>query len=228
MMLEIERADERLKLLPEKAVFWPRLQCLIVADLHFGKSAAFRKSGIAVPESITEADLARLGAVLRKTRASRLIILGDFFHAPAGLQPEMMRSIEIWCRKNSKVEIILIPGNHDKKSGEPPACWNIKNVEPCWSMPPFAFCHEPQRVAGNYVFSGHIHPAISLTEKFGAGVRAPCFCFGPDRAILPAFGSFTGMHNYKPARDERIFAIGSDEVIEVSTGFSGLQKPARG
>ncbi len=218
-MLEIDCAGERLQLFPEKAVFWRHAESLIVADLHFGKSAAFRKSGIAVPENTTATDLARLDSLLLKTKAKRLIILGDFFHSPAGLQPEMMDALENWCRKKTELEIILVPGNHDKKSGQPPACWNIRNVQSRWTLPPFTFCHEPQKISRSYVLSGHIHPAISLRERFGAGIRAPCFCFGPTCAILPAFGSFTGMHSIQPGRDERVFAIGKDEIIEVTPGL---------
>ncbi|MEO6184373.1 MAG: ligase-associated DNA damage response endonuclease PdeM [Verrucomicrobiota bacterium] len=227
-MLEIDCAGERLQLFPEKAAFWPRTESLIVADLHFGKSAAFRKSGIPVPENTTASDLARLDALLLRTKTRRLIILGDFFHAPAGLQTEMMDALEDWCRKNARLEIILIPGNHDKKSGQPPACWNIRNVESRWVSPPFTFCHEPQKISESYVLSGHIHPAISLRERFGSGIRAPCFYFGANCAILPAFGSFTGMHRIDPKRGERIYAIGKGEIIEVSVGPSRWEKPRGG
>ena len=223
-MLETDCAGERLVLLAEKAIFWPRAASLIVADLHFGKSAAFRKSGIAVPESTTASDLDRLDKVLRQTKSKRLIILGDFFHAPAGRQPEMMEVVETWCQKKSKLEILLVPGNHDKRSGEPPKCWNIQNVADGWNSPPFSFCHEPKDMAGSYVLCGHIHPAISLREKFGSGIRAPCFWFGPHRAVLPAFGSFTGMRSIEPAPGERIFAVGHDEIIELTTEISRWQK----
>ncbi|MEO7300180.1 MAG: ligase-associated DNA damage response endonuclease PdeM [Verrucomicrobiota bacterium] len=213
--MEIEVAGEKLQLLPDKAVFWPRATSLIVADIHFGKSAAFRKFGIAVPESTTAHDLHRLDQLVSRTRATRLIILGDFFHAPAGLQPEMMDAVHSWCKKNSSLEIVLVPGNHDKKAGPPPACWNIRNVEDCWHLAPFSFCHDPKDAPDQYTICGHLHPAISLREKHGSSLRIPCFCFGTKRAILPAFGSFTGTQNVKPLAGDRIFAIGADEVAEV-------------
>jgi DNA ligase-associated metallophosphoesterase len=217
MSVEIDWAGERLLLLPEKAIAWPRTASLIVTDLHFGKPAAFRMSGIPVPEYTTSSDLDRLDKLLVEHRSRRLIILGDFFHSAAGLQSEMMDTVAAWCRKMENTEIILVPGNHDKKSGEPPACWNIQNVPDGWSLAPFAFCHAPRNIAGSHVLSGHIHPAISLRERFGSGMRAPCFWFTQSCGVLPAFGSFTGTHSIHPARGDRVFAIGEGEILDLTS-----------
>ncbi len=214
--MEIECAGEQLLLLPEKAVFWPREKTLLVADLHLGKPAAFRQSGLAVPESTTTHDLERLEHALHRTGSERLIILGDFFHAAAGRQSAMMEVVQGWREKQKRLKIILLPGNHDQRAGPPPIAWNIQSVGESWAVSPFLFCHEPKEVPGHYVLSGHVHPAILLRENFGPGLRAPCFCFGPRRAIMPAFGSFTGMHNLRRVKGERIFAIGDDQVIELT------------
>jgi hypothetical protein len=40
--MEIVLAGETLRLLPDKALYWPRQQTLFIADAHFGKVAAFR------------------------------------------------------------------------------------------------------------------------------------------------------------------------------------------
>ncbi len=216
MSLEIQWAGERLILLAEKAIAWPRTASLIVADLHFGKPAAFRMAGIPVPESTTKSDLDRLDELLSENRSQRLIILGDFFHSAAGLQPEMMETVAAWCRKKAALEIVLVPGNHDQKSGAPPACWNIQNVRDGWSLAPFSFCHQPRDSAGGHVLAGHIHPAISLREKFGGGLRVPCFWFSQTCAVLPAFGSFTGTHSIRPSRGDRVFAVGSGEILDLT------------
>jgi DNA ligase-associated metallophosphoesterase len=218
MMLKIDCAGERLALLAEKAVFWPRERAMIIADLHLGKPAAFRRAGVAVPEATTLGDLERLDKILRETDSRRLIVLGDFFHTRAGLQPEMLDTVAAWREQNAALEIILIPGNHDRKSGSPPALWRVLETEECWSRPPFLFCHEPHAEPESYMLSGHLHPAIVLREAYGGGVRAPCFCFGKRSAILPAFGSFTGMSNLQPQRGDRIFAISrvDNEVMELT------------
>ena len=222
-MLEIDCAGELLHLLPEKAVFWPREKTLIIADVHLGKPAAFRQSGLAVPENTTTDDLARLDKILNQTASERLVILGDFFHASAGLQPEMLDVVEAWRKDRFETEIILLLGNHDKRAGNPPQSWNIE-IAKTKSVAPFLFQHAPGEDSAGYVLSGHIHPAISLSEKFGGGIRAPCFCFGERCAMLPAFGSFTGMHNIQSRKRDRIFAIGDGNVIDVTARFSRLRK----
>jgi metallophosphoesterase superfamily enzyme len=40
-----------------RAIYWEEENALIVADLHVGKSAHFRKAGIAVPANIVQEDL---------------------------------------------------------------------------------------------------------------------------------------------------------------------------
>lgn len=217
-MLEIDCAGERLQLLPEKAVFWPREKTLIIADLHLGKPAAFRRSGMPVPENTTVDDLARLGNILDATGSQRLMILGDFFHATAGLQPEMLDSVGAWRKMRSGLKISLTLGNHDKRAGRPPDSWKIEILE-TKRIAPFLFQHEPGESVEGYVLSGHIHPAISISEKFGGGIRTACFCFGERCAILPAFGSFTGMRNIAPRQGDRVFAIGNEEIVPIPTGL---------
>lgn len=100
-MLDIDCAGERLQLLPDKAVFWPREKMLIIADLHLGKSAAFRQSGVSVPESTTVEDLTRLEKLLNATACGHLMMLGDFFHAVSGLQPEVLDAFQTWRQRHS-------------------------------------------------------------------------------------------------------------------------------
>ena len=54
----VQVAGESLLLLPEKAIYWPRERMLIIADIHFGKAAAFRSLGVPVPRGTTSENLA--------------------------------------------------------------------------------------------------------------------------------------------------------------------------
>ena len=78
--VEIHFAGERLVLLPERALFWPRTATLVAADFHWGKGATFRAAGIPIPVGATSDDLSRLDEALHRTAADRLIVLGDLFH----------------------------------------------------------------------------------------------------------------------------------------------------
>jgi hypothetical protein len=46
-------------------------------------------------------------------------------------------------------------------------------------------------------------------------VRLPCFWFGAEVGLLPAFGGFTGSADVAPRGGDRVFVIADGEVIEV-------------
>lgn len=163
-----------------------------------------------------------LPEVVRETSSRELIILGNFFHAPSGQQPEMLDAVAHWRAQAAELRVTLIRGNHDRASGRPPEDWRFTEAGDCWSCPPFTFCHEPRAVPDGYVMAGHIHPAVVLRERFGVRFRAAAFCFGKQCAILPAFGSFTGMASVKRGPRDRFFAISPEgkEIVEVGERLS--------
>ena len=83
-----------------------------------------------------------------------------------------------------------------------------------------ALCHHPKPVEGRYVVAGHWHPCISVKGRAFERLRLPCFWFGDDTGalpqqavgILPAFGSFTGMHRIEPRAGDRIFPVADHAV----------------
>jgi uncharacterized protein len=88
---------------------------------------------------------------------------------------------------------------------------------------PLALCHHPQRVPGAYVLAGHWHPCITVQGRGRDRLRLPCFWLGDEAAhpvgILPAFGSFTGMHPIDRREGlangtgrDRVFAVAGDAV----------------
>ena len=89
-------AGERVELLADRALYWPAGETLFVADVHLGKAAAFRAGGIALPRGGTQADLARLAALLARTHARRLVVLGDFLHAAAGRVAALDAAFRAW------------------------------------------------------------------------------------------------------------------------------------
>src|ERR1700691_251264 len=109
-MIEIDWGGERLAVLPERALHWPRKKTLIVADPHFGKAATFRQAGIPIPHGTTTTDLDRLRVLLAATRAERLVVLGDFFHARSGRQENTLAAIAAWRKEHRQLEIVLVRG----------------------------------------------------------------------------------------------------------------------
>lgn len=213
-MFELNWAGHEIVLYPERALWLPALRALVVADTHFGKPAAFRASGVPVPRGTTAADLARLGALLERSGASRLIVLGDFFHAPDGCDEATLGALEAWLAARPKLAVTQVRGNHDRRCPDPPAHWGV-NCLAAAREGSLVFRHEPRADAAGHVLAGHLHPAVALAGA-GDALRAACFWFGSRVATLPAFGSFTGMKAIRPAAGDRVFALGPAAVVEVT------------
>lgn len=212
----LEWGGEMLTLLPERAVWWAAEKTVFIADPHFGKAAAFRFAGIPVPETSHDDDLERLSQILTMTGAERLVILGDFLHAKTGRNEGLFAALRAWRERHAAVEMVLVEGNHDRHAGGLPENLRITCVKGPWVLGAFHCRHEPQEDAGVPVLAGHIHPAFRLSDRMGFSLRAPCFHFSPRVAILPAFGSFTGMHGIRPAADDRVFLVSADAVIGIT------------
>ena len=82
--LKIDLRGESLVLLPERAMYWPAMEALFIADPHWGKAATFRAYGIPVPSGTTDEGIARLDRLAQRTCARQIIFLGDLLHAKAG------------------------------------------------------------------------------------------------------------------------------------------------
>lgn len=216
---EINWCGERWRLRCERVLLLPDRATALIADPHFGKAAAFRAGGVPVPDGSTRADLDRLTRVLIEERVQTLIVLGDFFHAHAGVTADLCTELIAWRNQHEALRLIIVRGNHDQEAGDPPVALRAEMQNEPFALLPFALVHHPSdpcNIARPIEIAGHVHPCVRLRDGNGRGMRSPCFVFGRHRAILPAFGGFTGGHPYRPASGERIFAIGPDRVLEVT------------
>src|SRR6478736_3613348 len=192
---------EQVELLALRALHWPRERTVFVADVHLGKAAAFRAGGVPLPRGSTAADLARLTRLIERTSAARLVVLGDFLHARAGRVPALSYVFVAWRTRQATTDVVLVRGNHDARAGDPPADWNVRCVDEPYALPPFLACHMTNSPPSGYALCGHLHPGIRIHGSGGETARLPCFVIGNRRAILPAFGRFTGLAEF--ARDPR-------------------------
>ena len=194
-----------------RGLFWTNHKSLIISDLHIGKTAFFRKSGIAVPSGILEDDLARLEYLCQHFAAEELIIVGDFLHA--GRNTDFL-IFEAWRKKNPKLKLTLIKGNHDIRNAAFLHELEIKVFEDSLDIPPFCFIHEPAEHDTNFTVSGHLHPGVTLQLEKRKSVRLPCFRYSDQQIILPAFSNFTGLDT-QSCRNFKCIAFTEDLIFEV-------------
>ncbi|MES2820444.1 MAG: ligase-associated DNA damage response endonuclease PdeM [Pseudomonadota bacterium] len=213
--LVIEIAETELWLLADKAIWWPEQQALLIADIHFGKAAAYRKLGQPVPHGTTADNLQRLDALLARFPCRQLIFLGDFLHAVQSRTPALLAALGQWRARHSALAITLVRGNHDQHAGDPPAALEIQVLPEPWLLGPFALQHEPEPHPSHHVLAGHLHPAWRLAGKGRQSLRLPCFCIGERLSLLPSFGGFTGAMTLERRAGQRLFVVGDGGIWQL-------------
>ena len=202
-----------LALLPEGAAFLTDSSTLIVADVHLGKSAAFRAKGLPVPEGDSARDLGRLYDLAKKSDASHLVIAGDLFHSSTGITPELETALAGFISKIG-IPVTLVAGNHDIKIPRLPA--DLRCVPLLDIAETLRVIHDPAHASGDRLhISGHWHPVVRIPDGKRTSLRLPCFLFRDNTLVLPAFGSFTGGAILDSNPDDRIFVALREQVVEL-------------
>ena len=211
----ISVGGQPLWLLPEKAAFLPETSTLLIADAHIGKALSFRKLGVPVPHGTTAETLGVLTALVDRLGAKRIVFLGDFLHSARAHGPTTMDTVARWRETHAALDLTLVRGNHDDHAGDPPAHLGIDAVDEPLMHGELALCHHPVARAPAYVLAGHLHPGVSLGGRANDHLRLPCFWFGQDVGVLPAFGAFTGLHTIRAVAEDRVFVAADRRVIEL-------------
>lgn len=218
--MHIDFNGQRLTLLPDRAIWWPEQETLLVADVHIGKGTSFRQRGMAVPTGSSAATLNRLGVLVQRHRAKRLIILGDFLHAL--LDRAVTALIDDWCRSLRAVEIMLVLGNHDRalERQSLPGLRTTATAE----LSGIELLHDSP-AGGQAAICGHLHPYVRLSVDRSDQLRVPVFWVHGQQLVLPAFGEFTGGQLVQPQADDRVYAVVETTVTDVSAIACAWRRP---
>jgi len=213
-MVNYTIAGEELFLLPEKAIFWLRKKSLFIADLHLGKSGHFRKAGIPVSSLVHHDDLNRLSAILAAWPVETIYLMGDLFHS---FHNQEWKDFIDWRMQYPQVIMHLIRGNHDILDDQFIHDGNIVLHDDSFIVEPFFLSHKPVESFSThyYQFYGHIHPGVRLNGKGLQSLSFPCFCFGSNAGVLPAFGAFTGHSVLKPSGGDAVFIVYNNLVKQI-------------
>jgi DNA ligase-associated metallophosphoesterase len=230
--LRIDLEGERLDLHPERALYWPRRRTLIVADVHLGKDAVFRRAGLPIPAGSVASDLARLEALVDLFAAERLLVLGDLLHAPlhATQDAEWIEQVAAFRARRASLAFEVVRGNHDRAPERVPASWNLRWLDDGVHEGPFVFMHDAREDDRGYALGGHLHPVMRLNSATDS-MRLPVFWMRTRHGVLPSFGGFTGGYPIRSrgARGERVYAVTPDGVIEIgrraAAGCASLSRP---
>lgn len=209
--------DQQCWLSAERAIFWENQATLLLSDTHFGKTGHFRKNGIVVPQAVFQEDLQRMKDLLSFFKPARLLVVGDLFHSAANLELNLFAK---WRSDFAQLEMVLVKGNHDILADQWYQEHQIHVQKGIYQQGPFQFVHEPMIGSDStempFLFSGHLHPGVSLSGIGKQNLHFPCFYFTQTFCILPAFSRFSGTATVKKKKDNTIFAIVNQQLIEIT------------
>ncbi|MEN7538506.1 ligase-associated DNA damage response endonuclease PdeM [Aurantiacibacter flavus] len=187
--------DEEFVLLPGRALFWPREQALLVADLHLEKASFYARHGQFLPPYDSRETLGRLAEAVRETGARRVFCLGDNFHDSAGSTRLEEHAAGMLSALTRATDWVWITGNHDPAMEARHGGTMAEELE----VAGMVLRHEARSGELRPELSGHFHPRLQL-KVHHRHIRRPCAVVSRDaqgagRMILPAFGALTGGMN---------------------------------
>ncbi|SDR10778.1 putative phosphoesterase [Chryseobacterium soldanellicola] len=202
---------ETFTLTNQRAVFWEKEKALILSDLHIGKTAHFRKNGIALANHIMKNDLERLSILIEYFKPEKFIVVGDLLHA--GNNSDVDEFCH-WRNQYSDLNFYLIEGNHDKisKQLEEKLCLDFKAVS--LEIDDFIFIHDFEKNQPKFQITGHIHPGVVINSTV-KNIKLPCFTVTANQLLLPAFSEFTGLDTKNLPKDGKFYVFTDSEIHEI-------------
>ena len=180
------------------ALFWEEQGLLVVSDLHLEKGSSFAARGVLLPPYDTAATLGRLAAVIARHDPGIVIALGDSFHDRSAHERLSAADREAIAALRARRDWIWISGNHDPAL--PPELGGVVASEV--AIGPIVFRHEPTGAVGE--IAGHLHPKARVATR-ARWLERRCFASDGERAIMPAFGAYSGGLSIRDAAFAKIF-----------------------
>jgi DNA ligase-associated metallophosphoesterase len=180
------------------ALFWEEQGLLVVSDLHLEKGSSFARRGVLLPPYDTAATLELLGVLIGRRNPRMVIALGDSFHDSDAHNRLSRADSEAIVAMQARRDWIWISGNHDPAL--PSDIGGIVAEEV--AVGPIVFRHEPTGAPGE--IAGHLHPTARVSTR-GRSMERRCFACDGERAVMPAFGAYTGGLSIRDAAFAKIF-----------------------
>lgn len=156
----------------QPAAFIPEIKTLVIAEMHLGLEYDLYKSGVFIPAQAPQFEKT-IEKLTRLTKAKMLVIVGDIKHKVPGSSIREDREIpKMLSNISKKIKTVLVKGNHDDRIEEiVPEEVKIYSSRG-FRIGKYGFFHghawpSKRLFACDYLFMGHVHPAIEFRDSFG-------------------------------------------------------------
>ncbi|NND95490.1 MAG: ligase-associated DNA damage response endonuclease PdeM [Flavobacteriales bacterium] len=209
--MRIDFHDIPIDLLSEKAVFLPSSECLIISDVHIGKTLDLQREGVRVPAIAATQNEKRISNLLTVHSPKTCYFLGDLFHYRHNSEFDSIKRI---VRKHPSTKFVLIKGNHEilKDTTYEDLGLHLADED---RIDGIVLRHHPMMDSEAPSLSGHIHPKVRLSGRGRESMARPVFAIHGACMVLPAFGALTGGHKINPKEYSEVYVVASDEVIRM-------------
>jgi DNA ligase-associated metallophosphoesterase len=152
-----------------------------------------------LPPYDTTETLAQLARLIAHYAPRTVVALGDNFHDGGGAARLSAADRASLVALQRGRDWVWIAGNHDPDPAE-----GIGGIFAAMlSVGALTFQHAPSRNAPDGEIAGHLHPVARIVQR-GRAVSRRCFAADAKRAVMPAFGAYTGGLN---VRDRAFLAV---------------------
>lgn len=196
----------------QRSIYWQAQNALIFSDLHSGKSAHFRKHGMAIPSYLHYSDLERLQFLIQHYQPKQIIVVGDLIHAASNKEVIDLKRI---TSTFSSTNFHLIKGNHDHIPEKFIKDLGIASVTENLVIDTIKFVHEPSLNNSFPTISGHIHPGIQIPLLKNSRKKLSCFVVQSSQIILPAFSKLTGLDTTKTIADATYYGFHEEGFFKI-------------
>jgi hypothetical protein len=223
------------------ALFIPEIKSLVIADLHIGISYELYKSGINIPSQVKKMKKT-IEKLIKKTKAKRLIILGDVKHDVPGISNQELREIPEFLKSLSKkIKLDICLGNHDTYLNKIPLEKIKLHGSKGFKIKKFGFNHghawpSKDLMTCDHLIISHTHPTIRFEDEFGYRIIEPVWIKGKinkekikekykikktgklEVIIMPAFNRLLGGTpvNVKTTKDELLGPLLKNNFVELN------------
>ena len=232
--LEIAKGVEATR---DLALFLREERALVISDLHLGFEGALAEQGVSIPRFQRRVILERLGKMLDRVKAEKVIVAGDFKHEfSRNLTDEWIEVKQVLRFLRDRVTPVLVRGNHDNYLAT--ILGDLKlPLHERFEAGGYTIVHGHEDVSTLApIVMGHEHPAVKLKDELGAVVSVPAFLVTDALIVLPAFSPLalgvdvssypylSPILNRTPIDDARVIGVDEREGLMDFGRVAGLKR----
>jgi len=179
------------------ALFLRHERTLVISDLHLGFEGALAEQGVSIPRFQRRVILERLGRMLDRVKAERVVVAGDFKHEfSRNLVDEWVEVKQVLRFLKDRVTPVIVRGNHDNYLATILGDLGLR-LEDRADFADHTIVHGHEDVSTLHpIVMGHEHPALKFRQAFQVSrgtsevmtvATIPAFLVSKSVIVLPAF-----------------------------------------